>query len=223
MHAKHWLGDAIYGINDGLAAIFGIIAGVSGFTDSHRMILVSGLFGAIASTLSMGAGAWLAARSENEVSERDIADRRLYIAKDLENYKHQLENTYEQSGFTRVEATWIVKRLANDQERLIKIILQDQPGAYDQHIKNPWHAMLFAGLSTLVGAFIPLVPLFFLTHAAAFITAAAISIIAHYVVGAVKSFVTMRPWWQSGLEMMIVGILVGVVSYGLGSISSLII
>jgi VIT1/CCC1 family predicted Fe2+/Mn2+ transporter len=34
--------------------------------------------------------------------------------------------------------------------------------------------------------------------------------------GAAKSIVTVRSWWRSGMEMMIVGVVVAVVTYGLG-------
>jgi VIT1/CCC1 family predicted Fe2+/Mn2+ transporter len=44
----------------------------------------------------------------------------------------------------------------------------------------------------------------------------AISIIAHFAVGAAKSLITMRSWWASGLEMTIVGVIEAAVTYGLG-------
>jgi len=43
-----------------------------------------------------------------------------------------------------------------------------------------------------------------------------ISTIAHFVVGASKALVTMRPWWATGAEMTMVGILEAAVTYGLG-------
>ena len=39
---------------------------------------------------------------------------------------------------------------------------------------------------------------------------------AHFAVGAVKSLITLRSWWASGLEMTIVGIIEAAVTYGLG-------
>jgi VIT1/CCC1 family predicted Fe2+/Mn2+ transporter len=36
------------------------------------------------------------------------------------------------------------------------------------------------------------------------------------VVGASKALVTARPWWATGLEMTIVGIIEAAVTYGLG-------
>ena len=63
-----WVADAIYGANDGLGAVFGIVSGVAGATNNQQhYILISGLAGMLASTLSMGAGAYLAAKSEAEV------------------------------------------------------------------------------------------------------------------------------------------------------------
>ena len=63
-----WISGAIYGANDGLAAVFGIVAGVSGATGGSSFVLTAGLSGAIASALSMATGAFLAERSEAEVA-----------------------------------------------------------------------------------------------------------------------------------------------------------
>jgi hypothetical protein len=68
------VGDAIYGINDGPGSIFGIVSGVSGATlgNSH-FVLIAGLAGMVASALSMGSGAYLAAKSEREIYEAEFA------------------------------------------------------------------------------------------------------------------------------------------------------
>ena len=41
----------------------------------------------------------------------------------------------------------------------------------------------------------------------AVIAAFVVSIVAHFAVGAVKSLITIRSWWASGLEMTIVGVI----------------
>ena len=75
--APGWVGDAIYGINDGLDSIFGIVSGVAGATlgNSH-FVLIAGLAGMIASALSMDSGAYLAAKSEREIYEAAFARER---------------------------------------------------------------------------------------------------------------------------------------------------
>src|SRR5207248_2986092 len=70
-----WVADAIYGVNDGLGAVFGIVSGVAGATNNQQhYVLISGLAGMLASSLSMGAGAYLAVKSEGEVYEVEIGD-----------------------------------------------------------------------------------------------------------------------------------------------------
>jgi rubrerythrin len=59
-----WISGAIYGANDGLAAVFGIVSGVSGATGGSSFVLTAGLAGTVASALSMATGAFLAERSE---------------------------------------------------------------------------------------------------------------------------------------------------------------
>src|SRR6266513_29830 len=57
-----WIGDAIYGVNDGLGAVCGIVSGMAGYTGGSEVVLAAGLAGTLASALSMGAGAYLAAK-----------------------------------------------------------------------------------------------------------------------------------------------------------------
>src|SRR5262249_41096549 len=62
-----WIGDAIYGVNDGLGAVFGIVSGMAGYTGGSEVVLAAGLAGTLASALSMGAGAYLSSKSQREV------------------------------------------------------------------------------------------------------------------------------------------------------------
>ncbi|MGB9147733.1 MAG: VIT1/CCC1 transporter family protein, partial [Acidobacteriaceae bacterium] len=71
-------------------------------------------------------------------------------------------------------------------------------------------------LSTAVGAFIPIVPFFFMTGYPAVIVSAIVSLAAHFAVGAAKSLITVRSWWASGLEMTLVGALEGAATYVIG-------
>ena len=43
-----------------------------------------------------------------------------------------------------------------------------------------------------------------------------ISLIAHFLVGAAKSLVTLRTWWSAGLEMTLAGVIVGGTTYLVG-------
>lgn len=211
-----WVGDAIYGVNDGLGAIFGIIAGVAGYTNNTHAVLISGLFGGLASTLSMGAGAWLATKAESELIDSELTHERREIEDDPESELEELSLLYQLKGFSAEEADKIARHLSKDKEQFVKVMAQEELGIHETSHGNPWKSALFGSVSTLVGAMIPMIPFFFLTGLAAVISAAVVSIAAHFAVGAAKSLVTVRSWWSSGLEMTAAGIIVGVSAYLLG-------
>src|SRR5256884_9483295 len=63
-----WVADAIYGVNDGLGAVFGIVSGVAGATNNQQhYILISGLAGIIASSFSIGAGGYFGVEKLRQV------------------------------------------------------------------------------------------------------------------------------------------------------------
>jgi VIT1/CCC1 family predicted Fe2+/Mn2+ transporter len=47
-----------------------------------------------------------------------------------------------------------------------------------------------------------------------------ISMLAHFGVGAVKTIVTGRNWFISGLEMTVISVIVAIVTYGVGVLLS---
>ena len=86
-----WIGQAIYGINDGLGAAFGVVSGVAGATHvNSNFVLLSGFASMIASALSMGSGAYLATKSEKEVHEAELSRERKEIKEHPEEEQEEL-------------------------------------------------------------------------------------------------------------------------------------
>lgn len=212
-----WVADAIYGVNDGLGAVFGIVSGVAGATNNQQhFILISGLAGMIASSLSMGAGAYLAVKSEGEVYEAEIAREKAEIEENPEEEIEEMSLFYQLQGFSPEESQKMAERLAEQPEQMVQAMAQSELGLSEHRFPNPWKSSASAAISTAIGAFIPIIPFFFMSGIAAVIAAFAISILAHFAVGALKSLITIRSWWASGFEMTLVGVIEAVVTYGLG-------
>ena len=210
-----WISGAIYGANDGLAAVFGIIAGVSAATGGSSFVLTAGLSGAIASAVSMATGAFLAERSQAEVAAANLAHERREIAEHPEEEKEELSLFYQLKGMLKADADELAERLSKTPEAMLNVLAAEELGGAKTG-SNPVQAALAAGISTGVGAIIPVIPFFFLTGVPAIIVAAIVSLIAHFLVGAAKSLVTLRSWWSSGLEMTLAGVIVGGVLYAVG-------
>jgi VIT1/CCC1 family predicted Fe2+/Mn2+ transporter/rubrerythrin len=212
-----WVADAIYGVNDGLGAVFGIVSGVAGATNNQQhYVLISGLAGMLASALSMGAGAYLAGKSEGEVYEAEIAREKAEVEENPEEEIEEMSLFYQLQGFSPEESQKMAERLAEDPDQLVQAMAQNELGLSEHRFPNPWKSAASASLSTAIGAFIPIIPFFFMTGIAAVMAAFVISILAHFAVGAVKSLITIRSWWASGFEMTLVGVIEAVVTYGLG-------
>jgi vacuolar iron transporter family protein len=212
-----WIGDAIYGVNDGLGAIFGIVSGVSGATAGNgKYVLLAGLAGMIASALSMGSGAYLAAKSEREIYEAEVEREREAIAMNPSEARQLLSLYYQVKGLPEDDAEHVVEHLAAEPELLLKSVTAERLTTSEEGLKNPWVSAFSGALSTAVGATIPVIPFFFMSGINAVIAAAVISLIAHFAVGAAKSLITVRSWWASGFEMTAVGAVEGAVTYAIG-------
>jgi VIT1/CCC1 family predicted Fe2+/Mn2+ transporter len=216
-HAAGWIGDAIYGVNDGLGSIFGIVSGVSGATlGNSKWVLLSGLAGMIASALSMGSGAYLASKSEREIYEAELAREREAIAMNGAEARELLSLYYQVKGLPPQDADHMVDHIASDPEQMLRALAAERLNSTEDALSNPLTSAITGALSTAAGAFIPIVPFFFLSGYSAVIVSAVVSLVAHFAVGAAKSLVTVRSWWSSGFEMTFVGAVEGVVTYVIG-------
>jgi VIT1/CCC1 family predicted Fe2+/Mn2+ transporter/rubrerythrin len=211
-----WIGDAIYGVNDGLGAVFGIVSGMAGYTGGSEVVLAAGLAGTLASALSMGAGAYLSSKSQREVYESEVSREQTEIEEDPHEEMLEMELFYQLKGFTVEESRAMAERLQKEPKQFLRTLVQEELGLSEETFPNPWRSTLSASLSTAIGGFIPIIPFFFTVGMPAVVASFIISTIAHFVVGASKALVTTRPWWATGGEMTLVGILEAAVTYGLG-------
>lgn len=211
-----WISGAIYGANDGLAAVFGIISYVSGATGGSSIVLTAGIAGALASALSMATGAFLAVRSENEVREANIARERAEIEEHPEEEKQELSLYYQLKGLSESDADELAEKLSQNPAAMLTVLSAEELGVGGSTGGNAVQAAIAAGVSTGLGAIIPVLPFFWLGGTTAIVVAGSLSILAHFLVGAAKSLVTMRSWFWSGMEMTVAGIVVGAATYVTG-------
>jgi VIT1/CCC1 family predicted Fe2+/Mn2+ transporter len=209
-----WISGAIYGANDGLASVFGIVAGVSGATAGSSFVLTAGAAGAIASALSMATGAFLAERSEVELAEANLERERSEIAQHPE--EEELSLFYQLKGVDEATADAMAEQLSHQPEAMLQALAAEEFGGAAGGSEDAKQAAIAAGISTGLGAMIPVIPFIFMHGAIAIVISAAISLFAHFLIGAAKSLVTLRTWWAAGLEMTLAGVIVGGVTFAVG-------
>src|SRR5205823_7143707 len=120
-----WIGDAIYGVNDGLGAVFGIVSGMAAYTGGSEVVLAAGLAGTLASALSMGAGAYLSSKSQREVYESEVAREQAEIEEDPHEELMELELFYQLKGFSPEEARSMAERLKKDPKQFLRTLVHE--------------------------------------------------------------------------------------------------
>ena len=209
------LRSIVYGFNDGLTANFGLVAGVVGADLGGHIIIVTGVAGAFADALSMGSSGYLAAKSEAEVQTHQIEMERqeMRLMPDLE--EEELALIYEAKGIPRDNAREMAKTMMLDPARALETQVREELNIHPAELA-PLKDGLVTGSATAVGAFIPILPFLLMDHGAAVWVSLAISMAAHFAIGAARSLFTGRGIWASGRDMFVVGFGVAAAGYLIG-------
>ena len=209
--------EIIFGMNDGLVTTIGFLAGVTGSISQGRYILLAGMAEVVAGAVSMGIGAYLATKSQQEFFDSEIEQEKWEIEKMPEKEAEEIRDIYGKMGFTPSEQDMIVNRVTSDKELLLRFMKREELGLIDEHRDDPVQVALTMGGSFFVGCLPPIIPYFFLgdPHSAIWV-AIFFSVVFLFLAGAAKTRLTKVKPLRSGLETMILGILASSVGYGLG-------
>ncbi|MEA2629355.1 MAG: vacuolar iron transporter family protein [Chloroflexota bacterium] len=216
--------NVIYGVNDGLTATLGVLAGVGGASANSRVVLIGGLSAMVASGVSMAGGAYLASKSQREVFEGQLAREAAEIEAMPELERAELVKIYRSKGLTPEEAKTIVGRITADKKVWLETQAREELGLDVAQFENPVREGVVAGISTLIGGAIPVIGFLAgrwllgatLSGLGALIIAFALSAAFLFLIGSARSFFTGKGGVRSGLEMLAVGTAVAALTYVVG-------
>jgi vacuolar iron transporter family protein len=212
-----YLRSVVYGFNDGLTANFGLVAGVLGADVAPHVVIISGVAGAFADALSMGSSGYLAAKSEAEVQAHqiDLERHEMRLMPDLE--EEELALIYEAKGLPADRARETARAMMQDPSQALDAMVREELNIHPAELA-PLKDGVITGLATAVGAFIPIVPFLMLEHWPAVWMSLAVSMLAHFAIGAARSIFTGRSVWASGRDMFVVGFGVAAIGYVIGEL-----
>jgi vacuolar iron transporter family protein len=207
-----FLRDLIFGLNDGVVSNFSLIAGVAGANPSHGVVLLAGVAGLIAGSVSMAAGAYLSNKAQREVVAEQIRREAEEIVYAPDEERDELRRIYRLKGFSDEEVEVLVRRITADKQRWLAALVTEELGLSVEGGPPPLLDALFAGGGFALGALVPLLPYVIAAGTGALVAAAVLSVIGLFTMGAAKTLVTSRSVLRSGLEMVAVGIGAAVVT-----------
>jgi VIT1/CCC1 family predicted Fe2+/Mn2+ transporter len=211
--------EAIFGAQDGLVSTLAIVSTVSGATNNRYPVLIAGLAAALAGTFSMAAGEYLSSKSQREISLAQIADEREKVGDHRTEAQAEFTYLLEEDGLPLDEASLVATAIARHPEVLLNMKVLKQYGvAVEEAQGSPLQGAAVMGAAFALGALAPVLPYLVLPIGAA----VSVSVIATggvlFAIGVVKTRWTHGdPIW-SGVEILAIGAVAGVVGYFFGSI-----
>lgn len=208
--------DVVFGVNDGLVSITGLVVGVTASHLSSHQIVVSALAAVVAATVAMGLGAYLSTAAENDyfLSERAREMREVRDMPDEE--RKEVERIFSAQGFTADQVRWLTAHTTADPDRWVDFMMKEELGILWESRDNPWVSALVMALAVVGGSLPPLLPYLLIgSPADAVRWAEGAAVLTAFGLGVVKARATGSPWWKSGgqfVAIIVVSVLVGIVA-----------
>jgi VIT1/CCC1 family predicted Fe2+/Mn2+ transporter len=208
---------AVLGANDGLVSNASLVMGVAGAELAGQSILITGLAGLLAGSLSMALGEWLSVQSSRELFEHQIGIERDELLAAPEEEAEELALIYQAKGLSPEQAREIGQRLVQDQQAALDTLAREELGIDPEELGgSAWVAAITSFLLFSVGAIIPVMPYFFTEGTTAVITSATLSVIGLFIIGAAITIITGRSALLSGLRQVLFGVAAAAITFGIG-------
>lgn len=214
-----YLGDFVLGSMDGTITTFSIIASAAGAGLSGNVAVILGLANMLADGLSMAAGNYLKAKTEQDKVERYRRIEEMHIERIPDAERAEVREIFLQKGFEGEALDHIVQVITADKKRWIDTMLTEEWGLQLTPPKALTAALITFG-AFVVSGFIPVFPMFFYLHESAseaFPLAAAITGFAFFLIGYGKGMVEKdKRRALSGLKTFLVGVVAAGVAFAIG-------
>lgn len=207
----------IFGTEDGLIGNLGLITGISVATSNPTFVILAGIALMLTQAISMGAGTYLSIKSQGEFYDRILEQEKREIEEVPEIEKEEVRQIYRDHGFQGRELENLVKKITSNKKAWLSVMMAEEFGLAKKGIENPSVAMIVMSLSVMLGAFIPLIPYFFVSSDGALLASIIATVIALFVFGAAKNRITKINWIKSGVEMMIIGGIAALAGFFIGN------
>jgi len=155
MAAKlNWLRAGVLGANDGIVSTAGLVMGVAGATTDSGAILIAGVAGLVAGSISMAGGEYTSVSAQKDSEKAALAKERIELKENPEMELRELAWFYQQKGLSEPLATKVAKELtARD---ALKAHAEAELGIDSEQHASPSQAALASFVAFAGGSLLPL-------------------------------------------------------------------
>ena len=149
-----WLRAAVLGANDGIVSTASLVLGVAAAHTTRANILVAGIAGLVAGSMSMAAGEYVSVHSQADTEQAEVKQERAELKADDKGEHQELAAVYVARGLDPSLAKQVAEQLmAHD---ALAAHMRDELGISETLRARPIQAALASAGSFAVGAVMPL-------------------------------------------------------------------
>ncbi|EGD72389.1 vacuolar iron family transporter [Salpingoeca rosetta] len=212
--AGQYVKAAVFGGMDGIVTTFAVVASVNGADLATGVVIIMGFANLIADGISMGMGEFMSALSESQYTLSERVREEWEFDHNPEGEIKEMVDLYMEKGFSEEEATQIMTIMAKHREFFIDHMMVEELGLMPpDEGESPAKNGLVMFLSFVAFGLVPLLSYLALSTVdfgsnksdALFGIACAMTAVALFILGAVKSRFSTQSWYMSGFSVVING------------------
>jgi len=211
-----WLRAAVLGANDGILSTASLVLGVAAANGSRSSVLVAGVAGLVAGTMSMAAGEYVSVHSQKDTEQADLALERAELRTDNSGEHKELAAIYVGRGLEPALAQQVADQLmAHD---ALGAHARDELGISATLKARPIQAALASACSFAFGACMPLIVTALVPSASLLIAVSATSLLFLASLGALAARTGGARMSPGALRVTFWGALAMGVTAGIGAL-----
>ena len=211
-----WLRAAVLGANDGIVSTASLVLGVAAAGVEPKAILITGVAGLVAGSMSMAAGEYVSVSSQSDTEKADIEKERLELVAQPDHERDELAAIYVARGLDAATATSVAKQLmAHD---ALGAHSRDELGISEAMSAQPVQAAMASAASFAIGAALPLLVVLMSPQPILGAAVAVSSLVFLAGLGSIAARAGGSSVMTSALRVTFWGALAMAITYGVGAL-----
>ena len=216
-----WLRAAVLGANDGIVSTSSLVVGVAAAQATRGNILVAGIAGLAAGTMSMAAGEYVSVSSQSDTEKADLAREARELAENEEHERAELAGIYVGRGLEPALAKQVAAQLM--EHDALTAHARDELGISPTVHARPVQAAFASAASFAVGAALPILTVLVAPEAAMVPMVSATSLLFLAALGSLAARAGGAPIVKAALRVTFWGALAMALTAGVGSLFGTIV
>ncbi|AYE58924.1 VIT family protein [Lactiplantibacillus plantarum] len=205
---------SVMGANDGILSVAGIVVGVAGATTNSSSILISGLAGMLAGTVSMAMGEYVSVNTQKDSQKMAITKQKAALADDYEAEASLVVQKYVDQGISKPLAQQATREMMA--EDALTTTVRERYGFNPNQFISPYEAGIASMIAFPTGSILPLVSItFFPPRVKVLATVLAVGI-ALMITGYVAAMLGNANRRRGMVRNVVAGLLTMIVTYFIG-------